>query len=333
MDSEHSDRKLRILVAGMGAVGTTLAARLRIAGHMVSAFARGETLDAIGRMGLRVRDSRGENHARVNIEPIEQLAYQDVILLCPKAQDLPDLAEAVAPLIGPETLVLPVVNGIPWWYFEGLPGSDVDPWIKSVDPANRLRALVPSAQVIGCVAMFTAERLSPGYVVNQNPPRLVIGEIAPRSDDRTTELSAVFNASEIETRVTSRIRNSLWTKVVLNLMSNPLSVVAETHLLDLCSDRDLASVTAGLRNEALQVAESYGAEIEMDPSSLLSFGASMGEAKTSMLQDYRSGRPLELQAISEAVMELAARKGIEMPLTRMVTMLARYKSGKIRKVA
>jgi 2-dehydropantoate 2-reductase len=137
----------------------------------------------------------------------------------------------------------------------------------------------------------------------------------------------LLNFSEIETRVTSRIRNSLWIKVVLN----PLSVVAETHLLDICSDPNLAGVTAGLRNEALRVAESYGAEIEIDPSSLLAFGASVGEARTSMLQDYRSARPLELQAISEAVMELAGRKGIEMPLTRMVTMLARYKSGRIRK--
>jgi 2-dehydropantoate 2-reductase len=333
MNDNPNNQKPRILVAGMGAVGTTLAARLRHAGHTVSAFARGETLNAIGRTGLRVLDSGGESQTSVTIAPIEQLGHQDIVLLCSKAQDLPDLAEAVAVSIGPNTLVLPIVNGIPWWYFEGLTDAGIDPWIRSVDPANRLHLIVPSTQIVGCVALFTAERLAPGYVLNANPPRLVIGAINAMPEGRLAELGALLNGSGIETRVTSSIRNSIWTKVVLNLMSNPLSVVAETHLRDLCSDRYLADVTAGLRNEALRVAESYGAEIEMDPSSLLAFGASMGEAKTSMLQDYRSGRPLELQAICEAVMELAGRKGIEMPLTRMVTMLARYKSGRVLKAA
>ena len=159
-----------------------------------------------------------------------------------------------------------------------------------------------------------------------NGVKLVLGEIDNQDKPRSHELGALLNACGIETRVSKRIRDPLWTKVIANLMSNPLSVVAETHLRDLCGLEPLSKVVKQLLNEALLVAASYGARLELDPESLMKFAAGMGEVKTSMLQDYESGHPLELGAICDAVIELGDIRGLDMPLTRTITAIARYKS-------
>jgi 2-dehydropantoate 2-reductase len=288
--------------------------------------ARDQSVTDIALHGIRLTERDEIVSARVKVGPAEELGKQDVVFLCPKAQDLPALARDIQPLLQNSTLIVPVVNGIPWWYFDG-PGST--PWeddIFSVDPTHVLKALLPTSSVIGCVTMFTAARTSRWEAVANNGVKLVIGEIDDILRPRTEALAATLNSCGIQTRVSDRIRDPLWTKVIANLMSNPLSVVAEAHLQDLCGTEPLSTVVRQLLNEALLVAASYGARLELDPDSLIQFGAGMGKVKTSMLQDYESGHPLELGAICEAVMELGMIRGIEMPLTRTITALARYKS-------
>ncbi len=236
--------------------------------------------------GLSLTDAEGEHHAQVTVGTADELANADVLFLCAKAQDLESMAEAVQPLIHSETLIVPFVNGIPWWYFQGVEGRHAGRTVLAVDPRQRLKRLLPGQRVIGAVTTITAERLAPGVARTRNPLRCVIGEIDHRRSDRTDWLAALLADSGIATRVAERIRDALWTKVIANLCSNPLSVVTGATLRDVCGDPSLSIVSRQLVDEGLLVAASFGARLELDPSSLLAMGASMGDFKTSMLQDY-----------------------------------------------
>ncbi len=317
---------MKICVAGPGAVGTTLAALLGSRQDDVSVIARGESLRAIGKHGIRLITADRQIEAAVHVTDGSDISPQDVVLLCGKAQDLPGLAEQSSKAIGPDTMLLPVVNGIPWWYFHGEDGPLARRVVRSVDPRGDIARLLPPEQVVGAIAVFTAERLGPGVARALNPVRMVIGEIDNSPKQRSQAFAERMNRSGIEARVSERIRDPLWTKVIANLMSNPLSVVAEAPLKDVCGSDALSSITRQLMDEALLTAASFGARCELTPDQLIALGANMGDAKTSMLQDFESGRPLELGAICESVMELAAIRGLDMPLTRQIAALARYRS-------
>ena len=320
--SSSPDAWPTICVAGAGAIGLTLAARLALSGHRVSVVARGESLSAINRDGIRLIDLDGDHRVKVQAVRAADLSAQDIVFLCPKSQDLPELASSIQPGIDADTLLIPVVNGIPWWYFED--GGDCDRVVRAVDPGDRLRKLLPSRQVLGSVTMVTAERKAPGFVETFNPLRFALGEIRDRSPDRATGLAELMSRAGIETRVEPRIRDAVWTKVLLNLISNPLSVSTGATLRQIFKTPQLAEISRCMLSEALPVAKACGARIAKEPADLLAIGGSMGDVKTSMLQDYERGAALELGSICEAVMELAHGHGIEMPTTRIITNLARY---------
>ena len=167
--------------------------------------------------------------------------------------------------------------------------------------------------------MITAERLAPGFARNLNPLRLTIGEIDNTRTQRTEQLAQMLIDCGIATKVSTRIRDALWTKVIANLTSNPLSVIAGASIRDCYSDPSLSRITRQLWDEVLFTAAAYGARVELDPESFLAMGASMGQTKTSMLQDFEKGLPLELSSICEAVIELAELHHLPMPLTKSIT--------------
>lgn len=323
----------KICVAGPGAIGTTLAALLSAGGERVTIVARGDSLSSIASAGVSLEQRNGEIRANVVTSDGSDLVVHDVLLLCSKAQDLEALAISSNKAIGPETMIVPVVNGIPWWYFQGVEGRFRARSVTSVDPAGVLATILSPGNTIGAIASFTAERVGPGKAVALNPIRMVLGEIDDVERSRTKLLVEIFNRCGIETRLSTRIRDPLWTKVIANLMSNPLSVIAEAPLKHICGREDLSMIARQLINEAMLVAASFGARLEVDSEGLLRFGAGMGDAKTSMLQDFHSGRELELGAICEAVLELASMQGVDMPLTTHIAALARYKSDTTRSSA
>lgn len=323
-----TDPSLRIGIAGAGAIGTTLAVRLALGGHAVGVLARGRTLDTIRAGGLRLTDLDGTHDVRVEAGGPGDLAERDVVFLCAKAQDLVALATSSRGMIGPDTLVVPIVNGIPWWYFEGVGGRNGGRVVQSVDPGGRLKALLPLDRLIGAVAFITAERLSPGVAQTANPLRLIIGEITHTRTPRAERLGAALNACGIATQVSDRLRDPLWTKVIANLTSNPLSVVAGATLHDIYGAPDLSHIARHLLDEALLTAAAHGARVELDPAALLAMGAGMGAVKTSMLQDFEKGLPLELSSICDAVIELAELHNLPMPLTKTIASLARYRSAR-----
>ena len=321
-----SSPPLRIAIAGAGAIGCTLAATLAHAGQDVSLLARGATLEAVRSKGLQLR--RAHDTLRVQLRAsadAAELGVHDVVLICTKAHDLPTIVPAIAPLIGPKTCIVPMVNGVPWWYFSRLPGRLSGRAIQAVDPEGALLQSIPSHQVLGAVQFLTAERPAPGQAVSTNPMLIVLGELDHTESPRAARLVQAFNDAGIESRLSPRIRDPLWTKIIANLTSNPLSVISGATLDALYSHPRLLPLVCKVMNECLAVAAAYGARIDFDPPSFVEQAVAMGPVRTSMLQDAMAGHRLELAAIGDAVLELAELQGIDMPITRNLLALAHYR--------
>ncbi len=329
MSSEHSPndtQALRIGVAGAGAIGCTLAAILAQAGQTVSLLARGATLRAVQANGIQLQRQGQTSHAPVAAsDDAAALGVQDVLFLCAKAHDLAGLAQAAKPLIGPRTTLIPMVNGVPWWYFERLPGQAERRRIRAVDPDGRLFELLPSEQLVGVVQFMTAERLAPGVVMSNTPPLLVLGEIDHTESERVRRIAGVLNASGIEGRPSAQIRDPLWMKIIANLTTNPLSVVSGATLDAMYGDPRLLPITRRILFEGMALAAAHGARLPLDPHTIISETIAMGPIRTSMLQDYLSGNPLELAAIGDAVLELADAINLPMPTARDIISLAHFR--------
>lgn len=320
-----SSSSTRICIAGAGAIGCTLAARIALTGRTVNVLARGRTLIALQRTGIHLQDLQGRHHVQVNAsDSAEKLGEQDVLFLCTKAPSLSGLLPAIGPLIGRQTVVVPVVNGVPWWYFHGEDGRFNGNRVEAVDPDGRITDTLDLKKVIGCVVFLTAQSAAPAVVKTHNPYRIIFGELNNKLTPRLERLRALIESAGIEAQGTDRIRDQLWTKIIANLTSSPVSVVTGATLEQIYGLPDMRELALATFNEAMQVASAYDAKLSMEPATFMQFGASMGPVRTSMLQDYDRGRPLELAAIGDAVLELAAQVSIPMPITRSVLTLARF---------
>ncbi len=315
---------MRICIAGAGAIGGVLAVRLAQAGHDVSVLARGDHLAAIRAGGLLLN-----NEAPVALPAANAAGFgtQDVVFLTVKAHSLEALLPGLAPLIGSQTILVPTLNGIPWWYFQGEPDS---PWlgevVRAVDPLGRLLAALEWRRIVGAVAYMAAEVAGPGHIVAAAPFRLVLGEPANGGSERLDRLVAMLNQAGFTAVGSQRIRDEIWTKLVANLASNPLSVVTGATLAQIFGPGDLREIAQAVMREAMLVAACYGARITIDPWRLIELGRQRGSFRTSTLQDYTKGRTLELAGIGDAVVELAARYEVPMPVTQTILTLARFRA-------
>lgn len=317
---------LRICIAGAGAIGCTLAALLVESGQQVSVLARGETLSAIRRDGIVLDDLDGRHHVQVQASAdAAELGPQDVIFLCTKAPALGELSRQIQPMIGPHTMVVPVINGVPWWYFHGEGGRFADRQVQAVDPDGQLDATLDWHRIIGCVVFITASTTATARVESRTPHLMIVGEPDNTFSPRLERLRQVIEAAGIEARATDRIRDQLWTKIIANITSNPLSVVTGATLEEIYSLPELRELVSSVLQETLLTAAAHGARVRIDPQTFFELGAGMGAVRTSMLQDYDKGRPLELAAIGDAVIELAEHMSIPMPITRNIIALARFR--------
>lgn len=317
----------RICIVGAGAVGCTLAARLAASGQAVSMLARGETLDVIRAQGVTLNDRDGRHQVVVDAQSdCTLLGEQDLVFICTKAPALAQLLPTLAPLLASHTIVVPVVNGVPWWYFHGEPGRFSGQRVEAVDPGGALSGALALDHLLGCVVFITAEVDSPGVVRSGNPHLMILGEPDNQLSPRLEQVRALIASAGIEARATDRIRDSLWTKIIANLTSNPLSVVTGATLEQLYGQPALQSLVSKILNEVLLTAAAYGARVSIDPQTFMRLGTDMGPVRTSMLQDFDHGRPLELQAIGDAVVELAGLQGLSMPVTQDILNLARFRA-------
>lgn len=322
---QENIKPLRICIAGAGAIGSTLAVRLSHAGHQVSMLARGKTLQTILQQGLTLHDQHGVTHAKPSASEQPDMGVQDVIFVCTKSQDLHSILPTLSPLMDKDTVVIPTINGVPWWYFYQEGGRFSGENIKAIDPDNKMSGWVPNEAVIGCVIFVTAEMRSLGEIYSTAPHLIVLGEPSGEMTPRLMRIREAIEIAGIEARATERIRDNLWTKMIANISSNPLSVLTSATLEQIYSADGLQSVAKQIMYEVLLVAAAYGARIPFDPLTFMKLGEEMGPFKTSMLQDLERKRPLELAAIGDAVLELAARYQIPMPVTQAIITLAHFK--------
>jgi 2-dehydropantoate 2-reductase len=310
----------RVAIAGVGALGGVLAAQFALHGASPTLIARGARLEQLRSEGLRFAEGDAAP-ATFRLEAVtpEDAGPQDVILVCAKAQSLPDLLPRLAHCMHEETILAPLVNGVPWWH--DLDGDARRP-VLSVDPGGRLAALYTPRNIVGCVVFMTAALGADGVARATGRKRLLLGDIDAPLRDRTLALAKLLQSAGLDADPTNRIRDALWTKMALNLATNPLSVVSGATLVDQFTDPRLLAIVGAILAEARALAGRLGHRFSMSEDEMIATGRAAGSFRTSMLQDFEAGRPLELEAIGYACLELAATAGVAMPTSRQLCDLA-----------
>lgn len=313
---------MRFVVVGAGAIGCSLAARLAHAGADVTLVVRDPARAAlIAQQGLTCHEAATSYVAHPRVAQTVPDGPVDILAIAVKAGDLPAVAASLPQSIGPQTLVMPLVNGIPWW-LAGAGGET----IQAVDPEGILQHRFVPEQIVGSVVYTTAMAEGPAAVRVMNSQKLVIGVLRPDRNAAVTTLAETLRGCGIEIEASGNIVDAVWNKVALNLATNPLSVVTGAPLGQLCSDERLVPIVSNILDETWRVAARYNARPPMTREDMLGRGRAAGAHRTSMLEDYRKGRPLELPAIADAVFELAARIGMDLPVSRAVVDMVRFQA-------
>lgn len=309
---------------GAGAIGGFLAARLEAAGTPVSVVARGPHLAAMQADGL-VLDSGGARvvtHPRAVSDPAE-IGPQDYVFLTLKAHSLEPALPQLRPLIGPATTVVAAVNGIPWWYCHGLPEPFGGRRVQSVDPHGALWEALPPSQTLGCIIYPAAEIAAPGVISHTYGDRFSLGEPDGSRSARAETLSRLLIDAGLKAPVRPRLRDELWVKLWGNMAFNPISALTTATLDVITGEPGIRAVARAMMLEGQAVGEALGVRFAIDVDKRIAGGAEVGRHKTSMLQDLELGRPLEIEAILGAVVEMAGWVGVPMPISAAVLDLTR----------
>jgi 2-dehydropantoate 2-reductase len=316
---------MKICIYGAGAVGLLVGARLAATGdHAVSAVARGATLAALAEHGLRTDGFAGpiSGPVRASAEPAE-LGVQDVVVIAVKAPALADVARNIAPLLGPHTLIVPAMNGVPWWFCQGLSGPAAGLALKSVDPDGSIATHLPIDNVIGCVVHLAASVPAPGQAWNQMGRGLVIGEPRGGVSERVGALKSVLDAAGFETTASPMIQRDIWYKLWGNMTTNPISAITGATTDRIIGDELVRELTSNAMLESGRIGERLGFEIAQTPAERHLITRKLGAFKTSMLQDAEAGRAIELDSLVGAVRELGRHVGVATPLIDAIFGLAR----------
>lgn len=310
----------RIGVFGAGAVGSLVAARLAGAGHDVTLVARGRRLQEVAGAGLRLRLSGGAQRTiRVTARAAADAGVQDVVFIAVKAGDLPAARLDLLSIVGPDTVVVPLVNGIPWWYHQPRASTPV----IAVDPDGALAAAFDPRRVVGAVVFLTSVLAADGGIAVRGTERLIFGPVAGDDMTITHRVAKLFSGSGIAAQTVPDLRADLWSKVALNLATNPLSVLAGATLEEQFHVPALRFIVATILDETISVARAHGAESRLSTGQMLDLGSQVGPFYTSMAQDHHRGTPLELGAICQSVFDLAAHVGRPMPMAHAVHAVCR----------
>lgn len=312
---------------GAGAIGGFLAARLEAAGTPVSVVARGPHLAAMQADGL-VLDSGGTRittHPRAVSDPAA-IGPQDYVFLTLKAHSLGPALPQLRPLVGPGTTVVAAVNGVPWWYCYGMPAPFTDRRVQSVDPDGALWDALPPAQTLGCIIYPAAEIAAPGVISHTYGDRFSLGEPDGTRSQRAGTLSQLLIDAGLKAPVRPRIRDELWVKLWGNMAFTPISALTTATLDVITGDPGSRTIARAMMLECQAVAEAMGVRFTIDVEKRIQGAAEVGQHKTSMLQDLEQGRPLEIEAILGAVVELAGWVDVPMPISAAVLALVRQRA-------
>ncbi len=320
--------RMKICIFGAGAIGGLMGAKLAAKGDVdVTFIARGPHLAAMRENGVKLISEGTEQivHPRC-VESAEEAGPQDYVLVTLKAHSLPSAAKLMQPLLGPDTAIVSAVNGIPWWYFHGLGGAYEGRIVQSVDPDGQVSALLPPSRAIGCIVYPAAEVTAPGVIDHSYGDRFSLGEPDGSRSPRAQALSEALIAAGFKAPVRPKIRDELWVKLWGNMAFNPISALTTATLDVLTADEGQRGVARAMMLEGQRVAEALGVRFAIDVDKRIAGAAEVGAHKTSMLQDLERGRPMEIEALLGAVVELADWVGEAAPISRTVLALVRARA-------
>lgn len=318
---------MRIGIFGAGAIGGLLGAKLAHAGADVTFVARGPHLAAMQANGVTLH-SGGQTivaHPRC-VADAADAGPQDAVIVTLKAHALPAAAPAIARMMGPSTTLVTGINGVPYWYFHAHPGAYENRRVKSVDPDGAAWDTLPPSQALGCVVYPAAEVTAPGIITHTYGDRFLLGEPDGTRTARAEAISGALIAAGFKAPVRPRIRDEIWVKLWGNMTMNPLSALTATTLDRLAFTPDLRAVALAMMREGRAVADKLGVRLSLEPEKRLDGAGEVGAHKTSMLQDLERGRPMEIDALLGAVVELGALVDEPMPVSTMVLALVRERA-------
>jgi 2-dehydropantoate 2-reductase len=305
---------MKIAIVGAGAIGGWIGAKLAVRGHAVSVLARGATLAALQRDGLLLREGGVEHRARVQAsEQASELGAQDLVVIAVKAPALGDVARQMAPLLGADSVVMTAMNGVPWWFFDGIGGAHAGLRLKSVDPQGALQAALPSRRIVGCVVHATCSTPAPGVVQHGFGQGLILGEAIGDPTPRTSALAATLADAGFKPTVSPRIQRDIWYKLWGNMTINPVSALTGASTDRILDEPLVEALCLRAMAEAAAIGERIGCPISQSGAERMALTRELGSFKTSMLQDVQAGKPLEIEALLGAVHEIGVHVGVPTP--------------------
>jgi 2-dehydropantoate 2-reductase len=298
---------MTIAIIGAGAIGGYVGAKLALAGEDVTFMVRGANLQAIRSSGIKLIMNDGSENVAANVKATDDYTTagrQDMVILAVKAHQIETIANDVPKLFGPDTVVVTMQNGIPYWYFHQHGGELAGSVVRSVDPNGLIGQKIPAERVIGCVVYPAAELVAPGVIRHIEGDRFPVGDLDGSNSARVTRVSECFTRAGFKSPVLDNIRAELWLKAWGNLSFNPISALARSTLVDICQFPPTRALAAAMMTEAQAVAAKLGISFRVPLEKRIAGAEKVGKHKTSMLQDIEAGRPPELEALVGSVVEL-----------------------------
>ena len=314
----------KVCIVGAGAIGGYLGAKLALAGvAQVSALARGATLAALHTQGWRLREDGSLRHAEVHAsDDPAALGVQDLVIVAVKGPALAGVCAALPPLLGPHTIVLPAMNGVPWWFGQGVAALGDAP-LRSIDPDGRIGATIALPRVLGGVVHLAASCPEPGLVEHRMGRALIVGEPAGGTSERAARAVALLRAAGLDASESADIRREVWFKLWGNLTINPVTAITGATADRVLDDPLVRGFCSAAMREAAVLGARLGCAIEQSPEDRHAVTRKLGAFRSSMLQDVQAGRPIELDAIVGVVHELSQRLGVPTPTIDALFGLAR----------
>ena len=315
---------MKACIYGAGAIGGWLGVKLAGAGCELGVVARGATLDNLRAQGLRLQEGGETLAARAQAsETPAELGVQDLVVVAVKAPAMAEVAKAIRPLLGPDTMVLTAMNGVPWWFFQGFGGRHAGTTLKSVDPDGSIAQAVPARHIVGCVVHASCALREPGYVQHHFGNKLIIGEPSGEKTPRVRELAALLEKAGFETVLSEQIQKDAWYKLWGNMTVNPVSAMTGATTDLILADELVRGFISAVMLEAREIGGRIGIPIEQQPEDRHQVTRKLGAFKTSMLQDVEAGKPVEIDALVTVVKEMGEMTGVPTPFTDALLGLSR----------
>jgi 2-dehydropantoate 2-reductase len=321
------------VIGGGGAIGGFLAAKLALAGNQVTVVARGTTLNVIQQSGLTLRMDEEPKPIIVKVKAVEKMSEvetPDVVILAVKAHQVQQVVDDMAELMGPNTVLIPMQNGIPWWYFQSVSSQYQDNPVETVDPNGYIMKKINPKNIIGCVVYPATYTESPGVIRHVEGNRFPLGELDGTVSERVKIISQMMTNAGFKSPILEDIRAEIWLKLWGNMTFNPISALTHEHLEGICRYRLTNDLARNMMAEAQIIAGKLGVVFRVDIERRIAGAEKVGKHKTSMLQDLEAGNSLEIDALLGSVIELGQITNTITPCLSTVFALTKLLNTKVQ---